>query len=113
MLRGEAYDVVAPRNHDDRKSKVFGVKSKRRAVLSRGYGIEHDRVNPGASPQEIAHQRPTWHSADAVAVVLEHCGCQFSHGIVIFPRRMCLGLGSDWLMTGSPGAVVLAVTLAS
>ena len=55
ILRGEAHDVVAPRNHDDRKSKVFGMTSKRRAVLSWRYGIEDDRVNPVASPQEIPH----------------------------------------------------------
>jgi hypothetical protein len=55
ILRGEAHDVVAPRNHDDRKSKVFGMTSKRRAVVSRRYGIEHDRVNAVVRPLEIAH----------------------------------------------------------
>jgi len=55
MLCGEAYLIVAPRDHDDWKSKVFRMTSKRRAVLSRRYGIEDDRVNPVMSPQEIAH----------------------------------------------------------
>src|SRR3954451_19081768 len=38
-LCGEAYLVVAPRDHDDWKSKVFRMTSKRRAVLSPHYGI--------------------------------------------------------------------------
>jgi hypothetical protein len=53
MLCGEAYLVVAPRDHDDWKSKVFRMTSKRRAVLSRRYGIEDDRINV-VSPQGIA-----------------------------------------------------------
>ena len=55
LLRGEAYLVVAPRDHDDWKSKVFRMTSKRRAVLSRRYGIENDRVDPVADPQKISH----------------------------------------------------------
>ena len=55
MLCGEAYLVVAPRDHDDWKSKVFRMTRKRRAALSRRYGIEDDRVNSVVSPQEIAH----------------------------------------------------------
>jgi hypothetical protein len=92
MLRGEAYNLGAARDHDHRKSKVFGMTSKRRAVLSRRYRIEHDRVNPVVSPQEIAHRRTTWHSADAVAAVLKQVGCQFSHGVVIFHEENALGL---------------------
>jgi hypothetical protein len=58
MLCGEAYLVVAPRNHDDWKSKVFRMTSKRRAVLSRRYGIEDDRVNPHERPalEQQCHQ---------------------------------------------------------
>ena len=54
-LCGEAYLVVAPRDHDYWKAKVFLMTSKRRAFLSRCCGIEDDRVNPVVSPQEIAH----------------------------------------------------------
>jgi hypothetical protein len=92
-LCGEAYLVVAPRDHDDWKSKVFRMTSKRRAVLSRRYGIDDDRVNPAISPQKIAHGRAGWHSTDAVAAVLKYVGYQFSHGVVIFHEKNVLGLG--------------------
>src|SRR4029077_983965 len=110
-LCGEAYLVVAPRDHDDWKSKVFRMTSKRRAVLSRRYGIDDNRVNPVVSPQKIAHGRAGWHSTDAVAAVLKHVGYQFSHGVVMFHEKNVLGLG--FAHDRLPEAVVLAFTLAS
>src|SRR5438309_966242 len=53
LLRGEAYLVVAPSDHDDWKSKVFLITSKRRAVLSQRYGIEFDRVDPVGEAQAV------------------------------------------------------------
>jgi len=93
VVRGKSYRVVTTRDHNDRKPNLSGVTSKQGATISWRHNIEHNGVNPVVSSQEMPHRRALWRSADAVAAVLKHRGCQFSHRVVIFYDENVLGLG--------------------